>query len=120
MTASPRKREVFANPFFVVLMVASVVFVLTVLAYLISPAVLEPDPAKPPPRRRLAGDGRVGRPQRPLGSGRRIRDHARDRRAGHGHRPLVFAHGPNRNRPREAGHGHQGHRTAKLPSSAPS
>ena len=49
MTASPRKREVFANPFFVVLMVASVVFVLTVLAYLISPSVLEPDPAKPPP-----------------------------------------------------------------------
>ncbi len=50
MTATPdAKREVFANPFFVVLMVASVVFVLTVLAYLISPAVLEPDPAQPPP-----------------------------------------------------------------------
>ena len=42
MTAEPRKREVFANPFFVVMMVASVAFVLTVLAYLISPAVLEP------------------------------------------------------------------------------
>ncbi len=49
MTAVPRKREVFANPFFVVLMAASVVFVLTVLAYLISPAVLDADPAKPPP-----------------------------------------------------------------------
>jgi hypothetical protein len=49
MTAVTRKREVFANPFFVVLMAASVVFVLTVLAYLISPAVLEADPAKPPP-----------------------------------------------------------------------
>ena len=48
MTAVPRKREVFAN-FFVVLMAASVVFVLTVLAYLISPAVLDADPAKPPP-----------------------------------------------------------------------
>jgi hypothetical protein len=48
MTAVPRKREVFANPFFVVLMAASVVFVLTVLAYLISPAVLEAGPAKPP------------------------------------------------------------------------
>jgi hypothetical protein len=48
MTASARKREVFANPFFVVLMAGSVVFVLTVLAYLISPAVLEADPAKPP------------------------------------------------------------------------
>ena len=55
MTASPRKREVFANPFFVVLMAASVVFVLTVLAYLISPAVLEPDPANPPPGGGLAG-----------------------------------------------------------------
>jgi hypothetical protein len=49
MAASPPKREVFANPFFVVLMAASVVFVLTVLAYLISPAVLEADPAKAPP-----------------------------------------------------------------------
>ena len=49
MTASPGKREVFANPFFVVMMVASVAFVLTVLAYLISPAVLEPGPGKPQP-----------------------------------------------------------------------
>jgi hypothetical protein len=49
MTATSRKREVFANPFFVVLMIASVIFVLTVLAYLIGPSVLEPDPAKPPP-----------------------------------------------------------------------
>jgi hypothetical protein len=49
MTAESRKREVFANPFFVVLMAASVVFVLTVLAYLISPAVLEAGPGKPPP-----------------------------------------------------------------------
>jgi hypothetical protein len=48
-TAASRKREVFANPIFVVLMIASVVFVLTVLAYLIGPSVLEPDPAKPPP-----------------------------------------------------------------------
>ena len=49
MTAVPRKREVFANPFFVVLMAASVVFVLTVLAYLISPGVLDAGPGKPPP-----------------------------------------------------------------------
>jgi len=49
MAASPPKREVFANPFFVGLMVVSVVFVLTVMAYLISPTVLEVDPAKPPP-----------------------------------------------------------------------
>jgi hypothetical protein len=48
MTTEPRKREVFANPFFVVLMTASVVFVLTVLAYLISPAVLEAGPGKAP------------------------------------------------------------------------
>jgi hypothetical protein len=49
MTAKAPRREVFANPFFVVLMLASVVFVLTVLAYLIGPSVLEPDPAQPPP-----------------------------------------------------------------------
>jgi len=48
MTASPRRREVFANPFFVVLMATSVVFVVTVLGYLISPSVLEPAPAEPP------------------------------------------------------------------------
>jgi hypothetical protein len=50
MTESPRRREVFANPFFVVLMASSVVFVITVLGYLISPAVLEPGPANPAPR----------------------------------------------------------------------
>jgi hypothetical protein len=49
MTASPRRREVFANPFFVVLMATSVVFVITVLGYLMSPSVLEPGPANPPP-----------------------------------------------------------------------
>jgi hypothetical protein len=48
MTANSRKREVFANPFFVVLMASSVAFVLTVLAYLISPRVLEPGPDQPP------------------------------------------------------------------------
>jgi len=48
MTASPRKREVFANPFFVVLMATSVGFVLTVLAYLISSSVLAPEPGQPP------------------------------------------------------------------------
>jgi hypothetical protein len=42
MTAGSRKREVFANPFFVVMMAASVAFVLTVLAYLVSASVLEP------------------------------------------------------------------------------
>jgi hypothetical protein len=52
MTVVPRKREVFANPFFVVLMATSVAFVLTVLAYLISPAVLAPGPAKPLPSAR--------------------------------------------------------------------
>ena len=67
MTATPRKREVFANPFFVVLMAASVVFVLTVLAYLISPSVLEPDPAKPPPTRGLAGDWPRGSTAMPPG-----------------------------------------------------
>jgi hypothetical protein len=36
MTAPRRKREIFANPFFAVLLLASVAFVLTVLAYLVS------------------------------------------------------------------------------------
>ena len=49
MTDSERRREVFANPFFVVLMATSVVFVITVLGYLISPSVLEPGPANPGP-----------------------------------------------------------------------
>jgi hypothetical protein len=46
MTTSPRRREVFANPFFNVMMSTSVVFVLTVLAYLVSPYVLEPAAAE--------------------------------------------------------------------------
>jgi hypothetical protein len=41
MTTRPR-RDVFANPFFTVMLGTSVVFVLTVLAYLVSPSVLEP------------------------------------------------------------------------------
>jgi hypothetical protein len=49
MTASQQRREVLANPFFVVLMATSVVFVITVLGYLISPSVLEPWPANPAP-----------------------------------------------------------------------
>jgi hypothetical protein len=48
MTAPRRKREIFANPFFAILLAASVVFVFTVLAYLSSAWVLEPDPAGPP------------------------------------------------------------------------
>jgi hypothetical protein len=49
MTASQHRREVFANPFFVVLMAISVVFVITVLGYLISPSVLEQVPGNPAP-----------------------------------------------------------------------
>ena len=41
MAGEPRKREVFANPFFVVLMATSVLFVLTVFAYLVSPYVID-------------------------------------------------------------------------------
>jgi hypothetical protein len=41
MTGEPRRREIFTNPFFVVTLGASVVFVLTVLAYLVSPYVLQ-------------------------------------------------------------------------------
>jgi hypothetical protein len=48
MTAPRRKREIFANPFFAILLVASVVFVFTVLAYLSSGWILEPAPGGPP------------------------------------------------------------------------
>ncbi len=48
MAAPRRRREIFSNPFFAVLLVTSVVFVLTVLGYLVSPSVLVPDPAKGP------------------------------------------------------------------------
>jgi hypothetical protein len=48
MTAPRRKREIFANPFFAILLIASVVFVLTVLAYLSSAGVLDSEPAAPP------------------------------------------------------------------------
>jgi hypothetical protein len=49
MTEQRQRREVFANPFFVLLMGASVLFVLTVLAYLVSPYVLSPKDGKPAP-----------------------------------------------------------------------
>jgi hypothetical protein len=48
MTAPRRRREVFANPFFAILLVTSVVFVITVLGYLASPWVLSPDQADRP------------------------------------------------------------------------
>jgi hypothetical protein len=45
MTAHARRREVFANPFFTILLGTSTLFVLTVLSYLVSPYVLMPNPA---------------------------------------------------------------------------
>jgi hypothetical protein len=48
MTAPRRKREIFANPFFAILLVASVVFVFTVLAYLSSAWILDPKPGGEP------------------------------------------------------------------------
>jgi hypothetical protein len=42
MARSARKKGVFANPFFVGLMIVSTLFVVTALAYLVSPYVLEP------------------------------------------------------------------------------
>jgi hypothetical protein len=52
MTGKPRKSEILSNPFFVILLGASVLFVLTVLGYLVSPYVLSPDPARRPPNAR--------------------------------------------------------------------
>jgi hypothetical protein len=49
MTDPSRRREVFSNPFFVVLLGTSVAFVLTILGYLVSPNILVPDPARPRP-----------------------------------------------------------------------
>ncbi len=48
MTAPRRKREIFANPFFAILLLASVVFVFTVLGYLSSAWILDPKPGGPP------------------------------------------------------------------------
>ncbi|CEF48447.1 unnamed protein product [uncultured bacterium] len=42
MARASRKKGVFANPFYVGLMVVSTLFVVTTLAYLVSPYVLEP------------------------------------------------------------------------------
>jgi hypothetical protein len=49
MTDPARRREVFSNPFFVLLLGTSVVFVLTIFGYLVSPYILVPDPARPRP-----------------------------------------------------------------------
>jgi hypothetical protein len=48
MAGSPR-REVFSNPFFVILLGTSTLFVLTALGYLMSPYVLVPNPARRQP-----------------------------------------------------------------------
>ena len=52
MTAPRRKREIFANPFFAILLLASVVFVFTVLGYLSSAWILDPKPGGTPPSAR--------------------------------------------------------------------
>jgi hypothetical protein len=49
MTDPARRREVFSNPFFVLLLGTSVLFVLTIFAYLVSPYILVPDKARPRP-----------------------------------------------------------------------
>lgn len=50
MTQPARRPEVFSNPFFVILLAASVAFLLTTFGYLVSPYILAPDPARPRPR----------------------------------------------------------------------
>jgi hypothetical protein len=49
MSDRASRREVFSNPFFVVLLGTSLVFVLTIMGYLVSPYILVPDPARPRP-----------------------------------------------------------------------
>ena len=47
MTGKPRKSEILSNPFFVILLGTTALFVLTVLGYWRSPYVLTPDPGRP-------------------------------------------------------------------------
>ncbi len=51
MTRPARRREILSNPFFLILLATSALFVLTVLGYLVSPYVLVPGAAanKPGP-----------------------------------------------------------------------
>jgi hypothetical protein len=49
MTDPAGRREVFSNPFFVVLLGTSLVFLLTIFGYLVSPSILVPDPSRPRP-----------------------------------------------------------------------
>ncbi len=46
MAGTSRKNSVFANPFYLVLMVVSTLFVLTALGYLVAPNVIEQGPGK--------------------------------------------------------------------------
>lgn len=50
-SARPRKNPFFTNPFFMILLVASVAFVATVLGYLVCPYVLEKSAAGTTSRR---------------------------------------------------------------------
>jgi hypothetical protein len=45
MSRQKRGREILSNPFFVILLATSVLFVMTVLGYLMSPFVIQPAPA---------------------------------------------------------------------------
>jgi hypothetical protein len=45
MTGQARSREILSNPFFVIVLATSALFVLTVLGYLVSPYVLVRGPA---------------------------------------------------------------------------
>jgi hypothetical protein len=46
MAGTSRKKPAFANPFYVGLMVASTLFVLTALGYLVAPNVIAPGPVQ--------------------------------------------------------------------------
>ncbi|MGA8350814.1 MAG: hypothetical protein WBQ29_07200 [Isosphaeraceae bacterium] len=46
MAGTSRKKPVFANPFYVGLMVVSTLFVLTALGYLVAPNVIAPGPVQ--------------------------------------------------------------------------
>ena len=118
MTAPRRKREIFANPFFAILLLASVVFVFTVLAYLSSAWVLDPKPGRAATKRPIdcgRQSGSTGTRRLLLGGEFVVM--LGDGRAGDAASTRGFRPARNRSHPSEAGHGKQADRAGGRPAS---
>jgi hypothetical protein len=59
MASKARKSQVLANPFYLVLLIASTLFVITALGYLVAPSVLDQMPAAGPGRGAQNGSSRA-------------------------------------------------------------